>query len=73
MTDPTHLLVAPRDAGTTPRFTMAVGTYRHAAALWSSRYRSPLFQQDTDLLLRQPDIALNPIRAYMAGFAVRCL
>jgi putative transposase len=76
MTNHIHLLVTPRDAGTIPRFIMAVGrrdvqhinhTYGRTGTLWDSRYRSSLVQEDTDLLLCQRYIELNPIRAGMAN------
>jgi putative transposase len=71
-----HLLLTPEQADRVPQVLISVGrgyvqyinrTCGRTGTLWDGRYKSSLVQAETDLLLCQRYIELNPIRAAMVA------
>ena len=76
MTNHLHLLVTPERAEAIPRLVMAVGrrcvqyvnrSYGRTGILWDGRHTSSLIQAETNLLVCQRYIELNPVRAGMVS------
>ena len=72
MTNHVHLLPTPEQAERLPQVLISVGrryvqyinhNFGRTGTLWDGRYKSSLVQAETDLLLCQRHIELNPVRA----------
>ncbi len=69
-TNHVHLLLTPGRAESVPRVVIAIGrryvqytNQTDRRTLWDSRYKASLVEAETDLLVCQRDIELNPVRA----------
>lgn len=72
MTNHTHLLVTPNDAGSISRLAMSLGrryvqyintAYGRSGTLWEGRYKSSIVQSEAYLMACMRYIELNPVRA----------
>jgi putative transposase len=75
MSNHVHLLVTPEKAESVPRGLQALGRryvayfnrrYQRTGTLWEGRYKANLLEADSQLLLCQRYVELNPVRGGLA-------